>query len=113
MTGHHCLPDESATRSIYKRPMFQKSIVMQWNRRYRFKSYVRSSLWLIPLIAIPVGLLASRLSHWLDVWLGWRFLDLAVPGATALFQTVVTRTYHLWFSRSARCWSPSRLPAGS
>ena len=51
---------------------------------------MRSSLWLLPLIAIPVGLLASRLSHWLDIWLGWRFLDLAVPGATALFQTVVT-----------------------
>ena len=63
---------------------------MQWNQKYRFKSYVRSSLWLLPLIAIPVGLLASRLSHWLDIWLGWRFLDLAVPGATALFQTVVT-----------------------
>jgi uncharacterized membrane protein len=63
---------------------------MQWNQRYRLNSYVRSSLWLIPLVAIPAGLIASRLVHRLDAWLDWHFLDLAAPGATVLFQTIVT-----------------------
>jgi hypothetical protein len=63
---------------------------MRWNQRYRLNSYVRSSLWLIPLVAIPAGSIASRLVHWLGAWLDWHFLDLAAPGATALFQTIVT-----------------------
>jgi uncharacterized membrane protein len=63
---------------------------MHWNRWYRFSSYVRSSLWIIPLVAIPLELIVSRLARIADAWLGWNFLGLAVPGATALYQTVVT-----------------------
>ncbi len=93
LTGHHSLSKGNATarRSTSGRPLkIDRHAVIQWNHNYRFKTYVGSSLWLLPLLAIPAGLLASRLSHWLDVRLGWGFLDLAVPGATALFQTVVT-----------------------
>lgn len=63
---------------------------MQWNQWYRFSSYVRSSLWIVPLVAIPLELIVSRLAHAADAWLNWRFLELAAPGATALCQTVVT-----------------------
>ena len=92
MARHHALPNGNVQVAIDRSRSFKidRHAIMQWNQNYRFKTYVRSSLWLLPLIAIPAGLLASRLSHWLDVRLGWRFLDLAVPGATALFQTVVT-----------------------
>src|SRR5215213_3705184 len=63
---------------------------MQWNQRYRLNSYVRSSLWLIPLVAIPAVLFASRLVHRFVAWLDWHFLDLAAPGSTVLFQTIFT-----------------------
>jgi uncharacterized membrane protein len=53
---------------------------------------VRSSLWVVPFIAIPLELLTWRIAAWADGWLGWNFLALAVPGATALCQTVVTAT---------------------
>lgn len=63
---------------------------MNWNIWYRIKSYVRSSLWIVPFIAIPLELIATRASHWLDARLDWTFLDLAVPGAQATLQAIVT-----------------------
>lgn len=63
---------------------------MNWNRLYSLKSYFSSSLWIIPFIAIPFELVVTRLCHWLDGWLGWTFLGLAVSGAQALLQATVT-----------------------
>jgi uncharacterized membrane protein len=63
-----------------------------WNQWYRLKSYVRSSLWIVPFVAIPLELLTWRIAAGVDGWLGWSFLGLALPGATALCQTVVTAT---------------------
>lgn len=65
---------------------------MNWNRLYGFRSYLKSSLWIVPFIAIPFELVATRILHWLDAWLGWTFLDFAVPGAQALLQAIVTAT---------------------
>jgi uncharacterized membrane protein len=65
---------------------------MLWNQLFRFRSYVRSSLWIIPFIAIPVELLFTRIVHRLDAWLGWNVLGLSVPGAQAIFQAIVTST---------------------
>jgi uncharacterized membrane protein len=65
---------------------------MNWNRLYGLKSYLRSSLWVVPFIAIPFELIATRLLHWLDAWLGWPFLGFAVPGAQALLEAIVTAT---------------------
>ncbi len=68
------------------------SPMINWNRFYGLKSYIRSSLWVVPFIAIPFELAATRILHGLDAWLGWSLLGYAVPGAQALLQAIVTAT---------------------
>jgi len=68
---------------------------MRWNQRYRLRSYVRASLWLIPFIAIPLELATVRLLRVADLWLGGTFLDLEVPGAEVLLQTIISLTIAL------------------
>src|SRR5712675_488944 len=54
---------------------------MNWSRSYGLRSYLRSSLWVVPFIAIPLELVVTRLSHGFDSWLGWNFLEFPLPGA--------------------------------
>ena len=65
---------------------------LAWNRLYRTTSYLKSALWTVPLVAIAIELLITRWVHVLDVWLHWRLGGLAVSGAQALYQTVITLT---------------------
>jgi uncharacterized membrane protein len=65
---------------------------MNWSRSYGLRSYLRSSLWIVPFIAIPSELVVARLVHWLDAWLGWNLMGFALPGAQALLQAIVTAT---------------------
>ena len=65
---------------------------MNWSRSYGLRSYLRSSLWVVPFIAIPLELVVTRLSHGFDSWLAWNFQEFALPGAQALLQAVVTAT---------------------
>jgi len=65
---------------------------MYWKQSYYLRDYFRSSLWVVPLIAIPFALVATRVLHRLDVWLGWRFLDFNASGAEAMLNTIVTAT---------------------
>ncbi len=63
---------------------------MAWKRFNQLRRYIQSSLWVVPFVAIPFALIASRLLHRLDAWLGWPFLGFALPGAQATFQAIVT-----------------------
>jgi uncharacterized membrane protein len=65
---------------------------MKWNRRYRVRSYLKSSLWIIPFIAIFFNMRATRVVLWLVPQVGWTFLGFAVPGAQAMLQAIVTAT---------------------
>jgi uncharacterized membrane protein len=65
---------------------------MNWNQLYGVRRYLKSSLWVVPLIAIPFNLVATRIVHWLDPWLGWTLMGFAVPGAQAVLQVIVTAT---------------------
>jgi uncharacterized membrane protein len=65
---------------------------MSWNHWYRFSSYLRSSLWVVPFIAIPLELALTRVLHRLDGWLGWTLLGYPMAGAQALLQTIITAT---------------------
>ena len=65
---------------------------MRWNQIYRFRYSVRSSLWIIPIVAIPLAMIATRVAHWLDPRLQWTFLGFGVKGAEALLQATVTAT---------------------
>ncbi len=67
---------------------------MTWNRWYALKSYLKSALWTIPIIAIVVQLVVSRavsrVADSLDATTG--FLSLSMAGAQSLLQSVVTMT---------------------
>src|SRR6516225_6018020 len=65
---------------------------MAWKPLIQLRRYIQSSLWVVPFIAIPFELVATRLVHRLDAWLGWPFLAIAVPGAQATLQAIVTAT---------------------
>ena len=65
---------------------------MNWNRLYSFKSYLKSSLWVVPFIAIPLALVATRSLHRLDAWLGWSLLGFNMTGAQVLLEAFVTAT---------------------
>jgi uncharacterized membrane protein len=68
------------------------SFQMKWSQWYRTRSYVRSSLWIVPFIAIPLELIVTRFLHAIDTRLGWTLLDLAPSGAQAILQTLITAT---------------------
>jgi len=36
---------------------------MRWSQIHRFRYSVRSSLWIIPIIAIPLAMIATRVAH--------------------------------------------------
>jgi uncharacterized membrane protein len=65
---------------------------MNWRNLYGLRSFLRSSLWVVPFIAIPIELVVTRLAHGLDGWLGWNLLGFALPGAQALLQATITAT---------------------
>ena len=63
---------------------------MTWNRRYQIKSYLRSALWIIPLVAVPLEQVAWMLARTLDTRFAWKGLALGVTGAQAMFNAVIT-----------------------
>ena len=65
---------------------------MQRNRWNHVRGYLKSSLWVVPLIAIPLAMITIRILHRLDGQLGWVFQGLAVTGARALLDAVITST---------------------
>lgn len=65
---------------------------MNWNPLDHLKSELKSSLWIIPFIAIPLELVATRIAHQLDSAIGLEFLGSAMPGAQALYQAIISAT---------------------
>ena len=49
---------------------------MRWKWFYQLRDYLKSSLWIVPLVAIPLELAAIRILQRLDSLLGWSFLGL-------------------------------------
>ena len=76
----------------------------QWSR---VVGYLRSSLWVVPLVAIPLGMIATRILHWLDGQLAWAFSGLAVTGARALLDAVITSSLSFMvFTFGSLLWIP-------
>src|SRR5512147_2975087 len=71
---------------------------MRWNRKYMLKSYISSSLWLVPFVAVVLIMVANRITPRIDDWListgrideNTAFLGLSVEGARALLETIIT-----------------------
>ena len=65
---------------------------MTWNCRYQVKSYLRSALWVIPLVALLLEQVFWALVRILDYWFAWKGFALGVTGAEAVFNAVTTLT---------------------
>src|SRR5690348_10630115 len=65
---------------------------MYWQLFYHFRHSFRSSLWTVPIVAIPFAMLATRLAHWMDERLQWTFLGFGLKGAEALLAATATAT---------------------
>ena len=50
------------------------------NRLRRTIEYLKSALWVVPIIAIPLELVLTRLLHDIDQRLGWTLLGLGPSG---------------------------------
>jgi uncharacterized membrane protein len=66
--------------------------MLRWNQRYLLKSYLRSSLWVVPLISIPLALISARILHRLDMRLEWDLLGFEMAGAKSLLEAFVSAT---------------------
>jgi uncharacterized membrane protein len=65
---------------------------LHWSRVYRTTSYVRSALWVVPLVAIVLVLLFAPMLRWFDGWLKLDATGLDSAGSQALYQTSITLT---------------------
>jgi len=65
---------------------------MQRIRWSRLRGYLKSALWIVPLIAIPLGMVTTRILHWLDGQIAWSFTGFAVTGARAILDVIITST---------------------
>jgi uncharacterized membrane protein len=63
-----------------------------WNQVYRALSYLRSALWVVPIIAVLLAMVVMQLLHLLDRFVTWDLTGLAVAGAHTLFQSIITLT---------------------
>jgi uncharacterized membrane protein len=73
---------------------------MTWNRWYSLKSYIRSSLWTVPVLALLAGMVVKRLAERLGSWmvrqgfydLKTGFYALSATGAHAVLDRIFTLT---------------------
>jgi len=66
---------------------------MGWSRRYSLWSYVKSSLWLVPFIALLFYILVIRLAYLFEPWLAWiEPWPLGLAGSQRLLETIITMT---------------------
>ena len=64
---------------------------MGWNRWYTTRSYLSSSLWMVPLVALVLENVVIRLVFWLQNWLGWiPWFGTTVAGTTEALNTIET-----------------------
>src|SRR6185369_16217094 len=65
--------------------------VMYWSRWYSFRSYIRSSLWIVPFIALLLYLGAIRAAYVLDIWIDWTpLLPWGLSGTQKVLETIIT-----------------------
>ncbi|HVJ42478.1 MAG TPA: DUF2254 domain-containing protein [Dongiaceae bacterium] len=66
---------------------------MRWNQWYNVKSYIRSSLWVIPFVTLLLYFVAIRLVYAVDTWFTWVPLSpWGVAGTRTVLETIVTLT---------------------
>ena len=63
---------------------------MSWKLRNRIRSYLRSSLWIIPVFAGMAERIFRAIVQVIEAHTGWAWFDLGIDGARALCNTVIT-----------------------
>jgi len=64
---------------------------MTWNRWYAFRSYLRSSLWIVPFIALLLEQVTFRVIYALDARVEWSpAWPLGLSGTQTALQTIIT-----------------------
>jgi uncharacterized membrane protein len=63
---------------------------MNWTSRNRLASYLRSSLWIIPVVAAVIEQISAAIVFAFEARLGWSGLGFGLDGAKALCGAVVT-----------------------
>jgi uncharacterized membrane protein len=71
---------------------------MRWNRAFSVRSYLKSSLWVIPMFALLLEQILNRLANFASDWLrqaglvdeAFNLLGLSLAGADTLLTTVIT-----------------------
>ena len=70
---------------------FNPADQMAWNRWYAFRSYLRSSLWIVPFIALLLEQAAFRVINALDPRITWiAAWPLGLSGTQTALQTIIT-----------------------
>ena len=67
---------------------------MSWTDKYRFKLYVRNSIWILPVLSIGVGLIAVRLLYSIDHALGWE-ISIGIDTARTVMGTIAGSMFSL------------------
>ena len=67
---------------------------MSWLDRYRFKLYIRHSIWIFPALSIVVGLIAVILLHRIERTMGWE-LTVSQETARLVMSSVATSMFTL------------------
>jgi len=65
---------------------------MTWKQRYKVRSYLRSSLWIIPVLAGMAERVFRAIVEVVEARTGWGGFGLGIDGAKALSSTVITLT---------------------
>ena len=89
---HEPVSGLDAARLQWQRAVHYARSQVTWNRLYRATSYVRSALWVVPIVSILLVLALAPVLRWLDTWLEWRTFGLSMSGAQSLYQTVISFT---------------------
>jgi uncharacterized membrane protein len=63
---------------------------MSWSSRYRTRSYLRSSLWIVPIAAIILEQVCAAFIHALDARYRFQALGFGIEGAKVIAGTVIT-----------------------
>src|SRR5580704_7273456 len=66
---------------------------MEWNLKYSLRSYLRSALWVVPVLAYVTSFIAIRIVGFLDDWLEWSWQwKMEVATVQSVLQGLVAAT---------------------
>ena len=66
---------------------------MEWNQKYSLRSYLRSALWVVPVLAYVTSFIAIRIVGFLDDWLEWSWQwKMEVATVQSVLQGLVAAT---------------------